>query len=89
MDTDLRAELLTLRAFLLLTIAQQVGDQPDPDRLLGDMREELVRALGNVRIEPVMLQAAVRAKAVEFAEDWFTHIHFKDDDSPPPSYAGG
>ncbi|MEI9964737.1 MAG: hypothetical protein WDM92_08480 [Caulobacteraceae bacterium] len=87
MDIETRAELLTLRAFLLLTIAQLANSQPDPDRLLAEMREELVRALGAVRIEPVMLQAAVRARAVEFAEDWFTHIHFKDGDTPPPSYA--
>ena len=86
MDIETRAELLTLRAFLLLTIAQLSNMHPDPDGLLGDMREELVRALGNVQVEPALLQAAVREKAVAFAEDWFTHIHFKDDNSPPPSY---
>ena len=26
----------------------------------------------------------LRARAVAFAEDWFTHIHFKDEDTPPP-----
>ena len=86
MDIETRAELLTLRAFLLLTIAQLSNMHPDPDGLLGEMREELVRALGNVQVEPALLQAAVREKAVAFAEDWFTHIHFKDDNSPPPSY---
>jgi len=86
MDIETRAELLTLRAFLLLTIAQLSNTHPDPDGLLGEMREELVRALGGVRIEPALLQAAVREKAVAFTEDWFTHIHFKDDNSPPPSY---
>ena len=43
-----------------------------------------MRALGGVRIEPEALQPQLRARAVAFAEDWFTHIHFKDDDSPPP-----
>ncbi len=86
MDIETRAELLTLRAFLLLTIAQLANTQPDPDALLTQMREELVRALGNVRLEPVLLQNAVRERAVAFAEDWFTHIHFKDDGAPPPSY---
>ena len=86
MDIETRAELLTLRAFLLLTIAQLSNMHPDPDGLLGEMREELVRALGNVQVEPALLQAAVREKAVAFAEDWFTHIHFKDDSTPPPSY---
>jgi hypothetical protein len=81
---ETRAELLTLRALLLLTLGEVANQRPDTDRFLTAARNELVRALSNVRIEPEALQDAVRARAVEFARDWFTHIHFKDDDSPAP-----
>jgi len=84
MDTELRAELLTLRAFLLLTLGELANLRPDSDRFLTDARNELVRALGGVRVEPEDKQAEVRAHAVAFAKDWFTHIHFKDADSPAP-----
>lgn len=83
-NAELRAELLTLRALLLLTLGELANQRPDTDRFLRDARSELVRALANVRIEPAAQQAEVRAHAVAFAEDWFTHIHFKDDDSPAP-----
>ena len=83
-DVEVRAELLALRALLLLTLAELANLRPDTDRFLSDTKKELVRALGSVRIEPEELQPALRARAVAFAEDWFTHIHFKDDDTPPP-----
>jgi hypothetical protein len=83
-DLDTRAELLTLRALLLLTLGELANLRPDTNRFLVETRRELVRALGSVRIEPAELQPALRARAVAFADDWFTHIHFKEDDSPPP-----
>ena len=83
-DIEIRAELLTLRALLLLTLGELANLRPDTNRFLVETRRELVRALGSVRIEPEELQPQLRARAVAFAEDWFTHIHFKDDDSPPP-----
>ncbi len=83
-DVEIRAELLTLRALLLLTLGELANLRPDTNRFLVETRRELVRALGSVRIEPEELQPQLRARAVAFAEDWFTHIHFKDDDSPPP-----
>ena len=84
MDIETRAELLSLRALLLLTLGELANQRPDSDRFLSQVRSELIRALGQVRIEPEALQPQLRARAVAFAEDWFTHIHFKDDDSPPP-----
>ena len=84
MDVETRAELLTLRALLLLTLGELANLRPDSDRFLTAARNELVRALSHVRIEPEEVQDAVRGRAVEFARDWFTHIHFKDDDSPAP-----
>jgi len=84
MDAETRAELLTLRAFLLLTLAELANMRPDPDSFLSNAKSELVRALGSVKIEPESQQHAVRTHAVAFALDWFTHIHFKDDDSPAP-----
>ncbi len=84
MDIETRAELLSLRALLLLTLGEVANTRPDSDRFLSQVRAELIRALGQVRIEPEELQPQLRARAVAFAEDWFTHIHFKDDDSPPP-----
>ena len=84
MDIETRAELLTLRALLLLTLGELANRRPDSDRFLSETRRELVRALSSVRIEPEALQPELRARAVAFAEDWFTHIHFKDGDSPPP-----
>ena len=86
MDTELRAELLALRALLLLTLGEVANTRPDPGRFLADTRQELLRALGGVRIEPEAAQAAVRAHALELAGEWFSHIHFKDDDSPPPPH---
>ncbi len=84
METELRAELLSLRALLLLTLGEVANTRPEPDRFLTDARKELVRALGGVRVEPESAQDAVRARAVAFAEDWLGHIHFKEDDSPAP-----
>ena len=84
MDAELRAELLTLRALLLLTLGELANLRPDPGSFLEDAERELVRALGAMRIEPAAAQGEVRARAVAFAQDWFTHIHFKDDDSPSP-----
>ena len=84
MDTELRAELLTLRALLLLTLGEVANTRPDPARFLGESLQELVRALGGVRVEPEDRQPAVRERAVAFARDWLGHIHFKDDDSPSP-----
>ena len=84
MDAETRAELLTLRALLLLTLGELANSRPDPGGFLAQAEQELVRALSGVRIEPAALQAEVRARAVAFAEDWFTHIHFKDGDEPPP-----
>ncbi len=84
MDIETRAELLSLRALLLLTLGELANQRPDSDRFLAQVRAELIRALGQVRIEPEAMQPQLRARAVAFAEDWFTHIHFKDDDTPPP-----
>ena len=84
MDADLRAELLTLRALLLLTLGEVANTRPNPDRFLSDARDELVRALGGVRVEPEARQEDVRRRAVAFAEDWLGHIHFKDDGASPP-----
>ena len=84
MDVELRAELLTLRALLLLTLGELANLRPDTDAFLSGARRELIRALGAVRIEPGTAQSEVRARAVAFAEDWFTHIHFRDDDGPSP-----
>ncbi len=82
MDTETRAELLSLRALLLLTLAEVANTRPDPDGFLAETRNELVRALSGIRIEPEVLQDGVRRRAVAFAEDWFTHIHFKDPGTP-------
>jgi hypothetical protein len=84
MDPETRAELITLRALLLLTLGELANLRPDSDRFLADTRDELVRALSGVRIEPVAVQDEVRAHAVAFARDWFTHIHFKDPGEPAP-----
>ncbi len=84
MDAETRAELLTLRALLLLTLGELANQRPDAGRFLADARSELVRALSGVRVEPQARQAEVRARAVAFAEDWFGHIHFKDAGEPPP-----
>ncbi len=84
MDIETRAELLALRALLLLTLGELAALRPDTDQFLAGTKRELIRALGNVRIEPEALQPQLRAHAVAFAEDWFTHIHLKDGDSPPP-----
>ena len=84
MDTDLRAEMLTLRALLLLTLGEVANTRPNPDRFLSEIGDELVRAVGDVRVEPETAQAAVRARAVAFAKDWLGHIHFKDGDGPAP-----
>lgn len=84
MDAELRAELLTLRALLLLTLGELANQRPDTGSFLEGAERELVRALGGVRIEPEAMQAEVRARAVAFAKDWFTHIHFRDDDGPSP-----
>ena len=84
MDAELRAELLTLRALLLLTLGELANLRPDTDAFLAGARRELVRALGSVRIEPEAAQPEVRARAIAFAEDWFTHIHYRDDDGPGP-----
>ena len=84
MDPELRAELLALRALLLLTLGELANTRRDPDRFLSEARRELIRALGAIRVEPEALQDQVRGHAVAFAEDWFTHIHFKDENQPPP-----
>jgi len=84
MDTELRAELLTLRALLLLTLGEVANTRPDPNAFLSDALKELVRALGGVKVEPEAAQDAVRARAVAFAQDWLGHIHFKDEGSPAP-----
>ncbi len=84
MDTELRAELLTLRALLLLTLGEVANTRPDPNVFLSDALKELVRALGGVKVEPEASQDAVRARAVAFAQDWLGHIHFKDEGSPAP-----
>jgi len=83
MDTEQRAELLTLRALLLLTLGELANMRRDPQRFLSEMREELVRAVGDVRVEPEAYQVEVRLRAVAFAQDWLGHIHFKDDGPPP------
>ena len=82
MDTEQRAELLTLRALLLLTLGELANTRRDPKRFLSEMREELVRAVGDVRVEPEAYQGEVRLRAVAFAQDWLGHIHFKDDGPP-------
>jgi len=82
MDTEQRAELLTLRALLLLTLGELANTRRDPKRFLSEMREELVRAVGDVRVEPEAYQVEVRLRAVAFAQDWLGHIHFKDDGPP-------
>ena len=79
MDTEARAELLTLRALLLLTLGELANMRRDPSRFLSEIREELVRAVGDVRVEPEAHQVEVRLRAVAFAQDWLGHIHFKDD----------
>ena len=84
MDPELRAELLSLRALLLLTLGEVAVTRPDPEGFLADRREELIRALRGVRVEPEARQAEVRAHAVAFAKDWLGHIHLKDDNSPAP-----
>lgn len=84
MDAETRAELLTLRALLLLTLGELANLRPDTDAFLVQTRNELVRALSNVRIEPEAMQEQVRAHAVAFARDWFTHIHLKDPGAPAP-----
>ena len=84
MDAELRAELLALRALLLLTLGEVANLRPDTDRFLAEAQKELVRALGAIRIEPEAHQAAVRASAVAFAQDWFSHIHFHDEGQSAP-----
>jgi hypothetical protein len=84
MDAETRAELLALRALLLLTLGELANLRPDTDSFLAQTRKELIRALGSVRIEPEAIQPEVRSRAVAFAEDWFSHIHFKDDDGAAP-----
>ena len=84
MDVEIRAELLALRALLLLTVGELANLRGDPGPFLAGARKELIRALSNVRIEPEARQGEVRASAVAFAEDWFSHIHFRDDDGPGP-----
>ena len=84
MDAELRGELLALRALLLLTLGELANSRRDPDGFLSGAKQELVRALSGIRIEPEAQQEAVRIAAVAFAKDWFSHIHFKDDDSPAP-----
>ncbi len=84
MDTDARAELLTLRALLLLTLGELANMRRDPDRFLSEIREELVRAVADVRVEPETYQVEVRLRAVAFAQDWLGHIHFKDEGAPNP-----
>ena len=84
MDTELRAELLTLRALLLLTLGEVANTRPDPGGFLAETQSELIRALSGLRVEPDAGQAAVRARAVAFANDWLGHIHFKEPDSPAP-----
>ena len=82
MDTELRAELLTLRALLLLTLGEVANTRPDPGRFLAETLQELTRALSGLRIEPEASQVAVRERAAAFAQDWLGHIHFKDEGSP-------
>ena len=84
MDTEARAELLTLRALLLLTLGELANMRRDPSRFLSEIREELVRAVGDVRVEPPTHQVEVRLRAVAFAQDWLGHIHFKDDGAGHP-----
>ena len=84
MDAETRAELLTLRALLLLTLGELANLRPDSDSFLASTRDELVRALSGVRIEPAAIQDEVRGHAVAFARDWFTHIHFKEPGAPAP-----
>ncbi len=86
MDPEVRAELLTLRAMLILTLAEVANLRPDTETFLSTARDELVRALANIRIEPEAYQDEVRARAVGFAKDWFTHMHFKDPGAPGPTY---
>jgi hypothetical protein len=87
MDVETRAELITLRALLLLTLGELANSRPDPGAFLSDCGRELVRALGGVRIEPEEIQAEVRARAVDFARDWLGHIHFRDEADPIPPHA--
>ncbi len=84
MDVELRAELMALRALLLLTLGEVANTRPDPSGFLADARAELVRALSRVLVEPEEQQAAVRAGAAAFIEDWLGHIHFKEPDAPAP-----
>jgi hypothetical protein len=84
MDAETRAELMALRALLLLTLGELANLQGDPPAFLRGAKAELIRALGRVRVEPEARQDEVRAHAVAFAEDWLGHIHFKDDDAPAP-----
>jgi hypothetical protein len=84
MDVETRAELLALRALLLLTLGELANLTGDPGPFLTGARRELVRALSGVRVEPEARQDEVRRRAVAFAEDWFSHIHFRDHDGPGP-----
>jgi hypothetical protein len=84
MDTEARAELLTLRALLLLTLGELANTRRDPDRFLSEIREELVRAVADVRVEPEAAQVEVRLRAVAFAQDWLGHIHFKEPGAGQP-----
>ncbi len=84
MDAETRAELLTLRALLLLTLGELANLRPDTDHFLAGARDELVRALSRVRIEPEAMQEEVRGHAVAFARDWFTHIHFNEPGARAP-----
>ena len=84
MDSQLRAELLSLRALLLLTLGEVANTRADPEGFLANARDELVRALGDIRVEPEARQAEVRGHAVAFARDWLGHIHLKDADGPAP-----
>jgi hypothetical protein len=86
MDAETRAELLTLRALLLLTLGELANLRPDAGSFLEGAEQELVRALSAVRIQPDQVQAEVRERAVAFARDWFTHIHFRDENDPVPKY---
>jgi hypothetical protein len=86
MDAEIRAELLTLRALLLLTLGELANTRPDPGSFLEDAERELVRALSSVRIEPPEMQTQLRERAVAFAKDWFTHIHFRDEGDPTPRH---
>jgi hypothetical protein len=84
MEAELRAELLVMRSFLLLTLAEVANHRPDPDAFLEGAQDEIVRSLSNLRVEPEAFQGMLRARAVEMALDWFTHIHMKSGDEPTP-----